>query len=190
MILIDTREQKYDHIISVFDGMGIPWKRTKLNQGDYMDEDNPSLTVDRKQSLQEVYCNLIGPEHARFRRELLRCREAGQKVVVLVETWQTEHIGRVSVKEPEITCLDDVKKWINPRAEEYKVRQRLIASGQLQAPSKWPLRPPVGSPVLAATMATMTRLYDCEWQFCPHQKTAEKILEILKISVDIGIKKW
>ncbi|MBQ1483930.1 MAG: ERCC4 domain-containing protein, partial [Eubacterium sp.] len=65
MILIDTREQKYEHVRKAFEEMGVPYDRTKLYVGDYTLVNDQSVCVDRKAGLHEVYSNLI-QEHDRF----------------------------------------------------------------------------------------------------------------------------
>ena len=47
MIIIDSREKKFEHITAYFDKHGIPYEVRKLNTGDYYNTDNPSVVVDR-----------------------------------------------------------------------------------------------------------------------------------------------
>ena len=58
--------------------------------------------IDRKHNLGEVVGN-VTQEHERFRRELLRAKEAGIQLIVLVE-----HSNRIKK-------VEDVKRWQNPR---------------------------------------------------------------------------
>lgn len=99
MILIDTREKKIDHIKRYFDQHGIEYRMEKLDTGDYMDEDNPGVIVDRKQNLEECARNLTSPDSSRFWRELRRAHEARTKLIFLVEH------GR------DIETINDVVKW-------------------------------------------------------------------------------
>lgn len=98
MILIDTREKKFDHIKDYFDAHEIPYKRQLLLCGDYMRDDRPGLSIDRKRNLEEISGNLCTPEN-RFWREMRRARDQGIHMVVLIE-----HGG-------QIKSLDDVRKW-------------------------------------------------------------------------------
>ena len=67
MIIIDTREKKYQHIKDYFDKCGIPYEVRKLDTGDYLNTDNPSVVVDRKANLQEVCSNLSAGKSNRIR---------------------------------------------------------------------------------------------------------------------------
>ena len=98
MILIDTREKKFDHIKDYFDAHEIPYKMQLLLCGDYMRDDRPGLSIDRKRNLEEISGNLCTPEN-RFWREMRRARDQGIHMVVLIE-----HGG-------QIKSLDDVRKW-------------------------------------------------------------------------------
>lgn len=98
MILIDTREKKFDHIKDYFDAHEIPYKMQLLLCGDYMRDDRPGLSIDRKRNLEEISGNLCTPEN-RFWREMRRARDQGVHMVVLIE-----HGG-------QIKSLDDVRKW-------------------------------------------------------------------------------
>lgn len=98
MILIDSREKKFDHIKDYFDAHEIPYKMQLLLCGDYMRDDRPGLSIDRKRNLEEISGNLCTPEN-RFWREMRRARDQGIHMVVLIE-----HGG-------QIKSLDDVRKW-------------------------------------------------------------------------------
>ena len=102
MILVDTREQKNSHVEKAFDRMGIPYDRSKLYVGDYTLPNDQSVCVDRKGGLQEVYANTV-QQHQRFRAECARAKQAGIRLIVLVE-----HSNRV-------LSIEDVIKWNNPR---------------------------------------------------------------------------
>ena len=67
MIIIDSREKKFEHIKAYFDKHGIPYEVRKLNTGDYFNTDNPSVVVDRKANLQEVCSNLSAGKSNRIR---------------------------------------------------------------------------------------------------------------------------
>ena len=85
-IQIDTREHKYeaDRIKKQFDAMGVEYFRSKLYCGDYQSLDNGRLVIDRKKDLLEI-CGNVTTQHDRFRRELIRAKEAGIKIIVLCE---------------------------------------------------------------------------------------------------------
>ena len=103
-VIIDTREKPkaIQTILKQFEAAGVNSIRSKLYSGDYQFMSNPYLVVDRKQSLSEL-CNNVVQDHRRFRDELVRAKEVGISVVVLVE-----HGG-------EIKSIEDVPNWVNPR---------------------------------------------------------------------------
>lgn len=100
-IIVDTREQKYNHVTEYFDKEGIKWVRSKLICGDYQNPLNPTVIIDRKKDLQEVAGNVC-QQHDRFVRELELAKELGYKMIVLVE-------------EPNITSLSNICSWYNWR---------------------------------------------------------------------------
>ena len=101
VIQIDSREQKYDHVLRYLDSNGIKYVRSKCVVGDYVNLDNPKVVIDRKKDLQEVAGNVC-QQHDRFIRELELARELGFKMIILVE-------------EPTITSLTNVCSWYNWR---------------------------------------------------------------------------
>lgn len=103
MIIEDTRQKANMHNIKheAFEQMGVELKRCALPFGDYAYP--PRIAVDTKENIQEIAANLVG-DHARFRQECIKARDAGCKLYILVETdW------------PTINSVDDVHLWYNPR---------------------------------------------------------------------------
>lgn len=98
--VIDSREKKFEHIKAYFEKNGIDYAIRKLDVGDYQIEGQPSISVDRKQNLQELSKNLMNAkDHSRFWKEVRRAREQRVKLYVLVE-----HGG-------QIKSIEDVSKW-------------------------------------------------------------------------------
>jgi predicted SnoaL-like aldol condensation-catalyzing enzyme len=96
-ILCDSREHKgkNNHVLQYFRDNKIEFEEgIAFSVGDYREADNPKLVIDRKQSLNEVYSNLI-QSHERFKRECLRAIEQGVVLIILIE-------------EEKCKCLDDV----------------------------------------------------------------------------------
>ena len=60
--------------------------RKKLDFGDYI-SDESNIAVDTKQSIGELAMD-VGRDHDRFVRELERARDAGYRLVIMVETGQ------------------------------------------------------------------------------------------------------
>ena len=125
VIQIDSREQKYDHIINYFDSQGIKWVRSKCVVGDYVNLENPMVVIDRKKDLQEVAGNVC-QQHDRFVRELELAKELGYKMIVLVE-------------EPNIKTVTDVFGWYNWRKKTNPkaVSGRTLAKIMLTTSSKY-----------------------------------------------------
>lgn len=100
MIIVDTREQKWEHIKNYLERNNIPYKVEKLDVGDYKNTEHPQIVIDRKANLQEVCTNLQnGKENFhRFMKECRRAREQGFEFVVLVEGTNCKEIA-------------DAKKW-------------------------------------------------------------------------------
>jgi ERCC4-type nuclease len=119
-IIVDTREKvdKNLHVTNHFDKIGVKWFRSKLICGDYQNPLNPTIVIDRKQSLQEVASNVC-QDHERFIRECELAKELGYRMIVLVE-------------EPGMTNLVDVCSWFNwrkrknPRAVSGKTLYKIM----------------------------------------------------------------
>ena len=73
--------------------------------GDYMTGHDAKISVDRKQNLGEV-CNNLCQGYRRFTAECQRAKDAGIKLVVLIE-----HGGKIK-------ALEDVAIWKNPRSKD------------------------------------------------------------------------
>lgn len=161
----DTKEKagKKEHILSVFSKHGFQVIRHGLYVGDWTLLNDMSVCIDTKTGgLQEVYSNLV-QDHERFRRELIRARDAGIKLIMLVE-------------EPKIRTLEDVQDWVNPRGIIYqKKAEQGIATQKA---------PPISSKRLYNIMRTMAENYGVEWAFTTKQHCGERILELLGVTAD------
>ena len=104
VIQVDSREQKYDHVVQYFDSQKIKWVKSKCVVGDYVNLENPMVVIDRKKDLQEVAGNVC-QQHERFVRELELAKELGYRLIVLVE-------------EPSITNVEQVFGWYNWRRKK------------------------------------------------------------------------
>ena len=180
MILIDSREKPkaITKIIKYFEDNDIDYDISKLYVGDYQSLDNPKIVVDRKQNFAEIMQNVT---QKRFRDELIRSKKAGIHLVILIE------------HSKDITCIDDIIKWKNPRLEFYKfqLKKQLGLFGEFnewylyrEAKDKClkPRKPPQSSEQLRKALHTIEENkedYDVEFQFCSKSETGQKILEIL-----------
>lgn len=98
MILVDTRERKWDHVKAVMEASGIEYEVRKLDYGDYM-VPGGSVSVDRKHNLDELAMNLCTGDSRRFWNEVRNAKRHGIKLIVLCEHSR-------NVKEPR-----DVLGW-------------------------------------------------------------------------------
>lgn len=87
MIIVDSRERKFDHIRDVFDKKGVPYEVRKLDVGDYFNTENPKVVIDRKANLQEICGNLSYGKNnrTRFAAECKRAFNQKIKFIVLIE---------------------------------------------------------------------------------------------------------
>lgn len=104
VIIEDTRQQTGKHDIkhSWFVSHGISLVRCKLPWGDYAIA--PKITIDTKRDMDEIAGNICGKEHKRFINECKSARDAGCKLIILVEN------------ELGITDISQVCMWENPRS--------------------------------------------------------------------------
>lgn len=104
MHLIEDSRQKADkHDVKhdSFEKQGVHLVRCKLPFGDYAPI--PPVSVDTKENIDEIANNICGKEHKRFINECKAAKEAGCKLIILVENT----LG--------ITDISQVHSWINPR---------------------------------------------------------------------------
>lgn len=151
LLLIDTREKPkaIESIIKTFESSGIPYERTKLLFGDYMDYNRPHIVIDRKQTIQELAKN-VTVERDRFVAELDRAKAAGAHLVILVE--QNRYKDRdkwIYVREPA-----DLMLWSSPHTMIRGEKVFRVLTGLIYK-------------------------YDISVVFCDKRATGRKILEII-----------
>ena len=162
-IQIDTREHKNEaaRIERQFDAMGVSHFRSKLYCGDYQSLDNGRLVIDRKKDLQEL-CGNVTQQHERFRRELIRARDAGIRLIVLCEHGNG------------IERLADVYFWQNPRLERMRW---IVEDGR---PKQIPAYPKaINGPQLLRSLQTISEKYGVGFNFCDPSRTGEMIVRLL-----------
>lgn len=159
LIFIDSREKQraIRNIVKEFQEQGVKFITNKLYVGDYQSAENPRIVVDRKQNLNEI-CQNVCQDHDRFRRELTRAQDAGIKIIILIEHGK------------DITCLEDIIFWENPRGI---VRKKV--NGKWQSIKT---KATTGE-TLYKILTTLQEKYGCEFQFCTKEETGNKIVEIL-----------
>ena len=104
-ILVDTREQDTTKARRRYASFGVPWRREKLDWGDYSAEFtapngkvislNSNVAVERKMSLDEL-CHCFCQDRGRFEREFNRAK----KLYLLIEgaSWESIYAGRYRSK--------------------------------------------------------------------------------------------
>lgn len=118
-IIVDSREQRWEHIREYFDKNGIEYTVKKLDTADYMIEGKPNVRIDRKKDCSELSHNLLNAkDHSRFWKEIRRAREQGIKLFILCE-----HGGKIkSIKD--VAFWNDKYSGVSGRAlmnEIYRV---------------------------------------------------------------------
>ena len=114
VIIEDTRNKpdKNKHIRKQLESLGYKVERCKLYCGDYSYATNQSVCIDTKADLQEV-CGNLTQQHERFQAECIRAKEAGIRLVILIQ-------------DPRIQSLNEVPSWYNWRLK----KNRLALTGK------------------------------------------------------------
>lgn len=100
-LLVDTREQPTERYYKRLDSVGIPYRRQKLDFGDYscgycaengfevlLDKE---IVIERKMNLDEI-CGNFTKGRDRFAREFERATKSGAKVHLIIENGNYEKI--------------------------------------------------------------------------------------------------
>ena len=158
LILVDTREKPkaIEGILKYFDSFGYDYERTKLLFGDYMDYNNPSLVIDRKQNIQELAQNCTS-DHERFRRELERVKKVGAHLVILVE--QSRYKDRDEWIRVE--TIEDLMRWSTDH--KTKTGRTVTMRGEQ----------------VYRILASWKAKYPISVEFCDKRETGRRITEIL-----------
>ena len=168
IILADTRQQDAKHRQKEkwFADHGIEVRRTKLYVGDYTLPTDQSVCIDTKRDMQEIVGNLANKsEHERLAREAERAREAGIKLIYLIENDGGE-IGHTGIYNKTITDISQVHSWKNPRLF-------ILRKGQQVYPRA------TRGVTLQKMMYTFSKHHGCEFQFCASKDSGQRIIELL-----------
>ena len=160
VIQCDTRQQmhKKHHQIKEkwFINHGHTVVHSKCLVADYICPSNGSVAVDTKQSVSELYNDLI-QDHRRFHDECVHAKEYGIKLYILVE-------NKYGYTKPE-----DIRTWKNPQYFQYKK-------------ARWngvTRKPPASNVTLIKIMHSMHRDYGVEFLFCDVNDAAKIIVKLL-----------
>lgn len=136
---------------------------TKLKKADLVGD--IKLSVDRKNSIDELCGNICGKSHNRFRDEVILAQKCGCKLYVLVENKGGE-IGHTGILNPTITELSQLHTWKNPRLFiRYAGKQ------------KYPMA--TKGITLQKACYTMQEKYGVTFLFCKPEDSGRKIVELL-----------
>ena len=173
-IIEDTRQQqrhgdKHANKHAWWEAHGVDVERRKVDFGDYIRADGTSnISIDTKRSLDELAGN-VGRDHARFVHELDRAREAGWRLVVMVE-----------VGHP-YRDLEDVSRWtpyVCRRCPHYTSHECTPHGSDRcrRFRSK-----PMQGPTLYKTLRSLERDHGVIFELCAPGRSARRICEILGV---------
>jgi len=172
-ILEDTRQKvgKHERKRLWFEAHGIRVERRALLTGDYERADGTSnVLVDTKRSISEVAMD-VGRDHKRFVKELDRARDAGYRLVILIE-----------VGAP-YKGLPDVVGWVNDACKRCEHRRNGRCDPTQPTHCAKFRRKPMSGATLARTMKTLELEHGCRFEFVHPRKSAQRICELLGLEV-------
>lgn len=183
-IIEDSRQQngKHAHIEAWMRAHGVEFvpRARALAFGDYVavgEDGQPvsNVSVDTKKDVQEL-CMDLTSDHARFRRECLRAREAGWRLVILTEQHPEYNERQFKMDE-----------WVSGVCR----RCERMRHGRCDPLDRWcrcdqKRRKPVQGAQLRLAMIQMTARYGVQFRFCNRMHTARAICDLLGVSYGQG----
>lgn len=146
-------------------------ERKKLDFGDYARADGMSnIVIDTKRSLDEVAGN-VGREHARFVRELERAREAGYRLVILIE-----------VGAP-YTTLDAIARWTSGVCKRCDLYSKCLCDPRASGRCRRKHSKPMQGTTMLKIMRSLERDHGCRFEVCHPAHSAARICELLGMEV-------
>ena len=121
------------------------------------------VSVDTKRDIQEAIGNICGPQHGRFRDEVILAQRNQIKLYILIENTDG------------VSTLDDLDTWENPR-KKMKKWVSVADGGRKRVPVSQNATKGVS---LAKAMRTMQEKYGVTFLFCKPEEAGAKILELL-----------
>ena len=121
-ILVDTREQPTASSRARYEAFGCPWERRKLDFGDYSAEFTTTdgrtvslvnrIAVERKMGFGEIASNFCR-ERARFSAEFDRAKDAGGKIILIVEggNWEAAYRGQYRSQMSPRSLIASLLTW-------------------------------------------------------------------------------
>lgn len=184
ILLEDTRNVIGKHILKnkYFAENGIEVRRTKLYVGDYTLPDNQSVCIDSKKDIQELIGDICGKQHERFRAECERAKEAGIKLIVLVENEDGYLDKQRTIYNNVVRSIKDLHSWKNPRLFIMRKSNELegyYKNGKPRYKRKQAYPNATRGTTIAKACMTMEKKYDVEFVFCTPDEAGAKIVELL-----------
>lgn len=172
IIYEDSRQKvgKHDAKHAWFEAHGIEVVRKKLDAGDYA-TDQSNILVDTKKGLAEVAMD-VGRDHERFAREMERARDAGCRLVILVE-----------VGAPYRTT-QDVMRWTNDACKRCDYYKRLLCDPSAAGRCKRYHSKPMRGKTIARIIESMEHNYGCRFEYVNPRYSARRICELLGVTVE------
>jgi hypothetical protein len=166
----DTRQQtgKHEAKRQWFEEHGIQLVRKKLDAGDYA-TDHSNILIDTKRNLSEVAMD-VGRDHARFVREMERARDAGYRLVVLVEVGYPYR------------STDDVARWTNDACRRCDHFKRGLCDPNANGRCKKYRSKPMRGTTMARTIRTLEERYGCRFEYVNPRYSARRICELLGVT--------
>lgn len=130
-------------------------------------------SCDSKNSMSEIYGDIIGKQHERFRDELILAQQNNIQLIILIES------------APEVKSLDDVRQWKNWKQLYAYCKRHKIPSGQGMMEriedfvAHGGQKPPVSGEHLYKCMITMSEKYGAKWSFCSPENAGKAIMYLL-----------
>lgn len=165
MIEEDSRQQesKHRHIERWMEGHGVEFRprARALPFGDYMSDNGSNVSVDTKKDVQELAMD-CGRDHSRFVRECERARDAGYRLVILVES------------SDRYNDRTELERWISDVCRRCRKCDPRFAARCKKYRTK-----PMQGPTLAKIVDTLERRYGVRFEFVSKTKAAKRICELL-----------
>lgn len=130
-------------------------------------------SCDSKNSMSEIYGDVIGKQHERFRDELILAQQNNIQLIILIES------------APEVRSLDDVRRWKNWKQLYAYCRRHKIQTGQGMMEriedfvAHGGQKPPVSGEQLYKCMVTMSEKYKVKWSFVSPENAGKAIIYLL-----------
>jgi len=171
-IICDTRQKrgKHENIDRWFDLHGVEYEYRKLDTGDYATDDlSSNILVDTKKGLSEVAMD-CGRDHDRFAREMDRARDAGYRLVILIET------------TGNFPTVESLARWMNTSCERCQhFRARACNPLAKRGGCIKFKRPPMRGETLAKIMATMASDHGCVFELVHPMVAAKRVCDLLGV---------